>query len=92
MSATKEQFNRIVLKNIGIKSKVTESRQAFGIEIPGTRSSNVQPIYQVKNKEDIAPNIQRKIDDIFKKQGRDLSKITLTEYLNAYYSIMRRGF
>lgn len=89
---TKEQFNRIVLKNIGINSRIKDSRQAFGMTLPGTESITTNRIYAVKSKDDIAPNTQKKIDDIFKKQGRDLSKVTLAEYLNAYYSVMRRGF
>lgn len=89
---TKDQFNRTVLKNIGIKSRVTDSRQVFGMTLPGTESITTNRIYAVKTKDDIAPNTQKKIDDIFKKQGRDLSKVTLAEYLNAYYSVMRRRF
>lgn len=89
---SKEQFNRIVLKNVGIKSKITTQREVFGVAIPGTISNSLDRIYAVKSKDDIAHNTQRKIDDIFKKQGRDLSKVTLSEYLNAYYSMTRRGF
>lgn len=88
----RNQFNRIVLKNIGIKSRITDSRQVFGMTLPGTESITTNRIYAVKSKDDIAPNTQKKIDDIFKKQGRDLAKVTLAEYLNAYYSVMRRGF
>lgn len=89
---TKDQFNRIVLKNIGINSRIKDSRGLFGVTIPGTESTTTNRIYSVKSKEDIAPNTQKRIDEIFKKQGRDLSKVTLAEYLNAYYSFKRRGF
>ncbi|HAV4197745.1 TPA: transglycosylase SLT domain-containing protein [Acinetobacter baumannii] len=89
---TKDEFSRAVLKTVGLKASERNVRHVFGIELPGTESLNQKPIYTVKNKEDIAPNYQKKIDDLFKKQGRDLSKVTLAEYLNAYYSMMRRGF
>lgn len=89
---TKDEYGRIVLKTIGLKASERNFRHVFGVEIPGTESLTQKPIYSVKNKDDIAPNYQKKIDGMFEKQGRDLSKVTLAEYLNAYYSMMRRGF
>lgn len=89
---TKDEFSRAVLKTIGLQAKERNFRHAFGFEIPGTESMNQKAIYSVKSKDDIAPNYQKKIDGMFEKQGRDLSKVTLAEYLNAYYSMMRRGF
>ncbi|HHS7219523.1 TPA: transglycosylase SLT domain-containing protein [Acinetobacter baumannii] len=88
---TKDEFSRAVLKTIGLNTKITTSRSLFGVSI-GSSESTLNRIYSVKSKDDIAPNTQKKIDDLFKKQGRDLSKVTLAEYLNAYYSMMRRGF
>ncbi|HHP6600912.1 transglycosylase SLT domain-containing protein [Acinetobacter baumannii] len=88
---TKDEFSRAVLKTIGLNTKITTSRSLFGVSI-GSSESNLNRIYSVKSKDDIAPNTQKKIDDLFKKQGRDLSKVTLAEYLNAYYSMARRGF
>jgi hypothetical protein len=88
---TKDEYGRIVLKTIGLNTKVTNSRSFLGMSI-GDSESTLNRIYSVKSKDDIAPNTQKKIDDLFKKQGRDLSKVTLAEYLNAYYSMARRGF
>ncbi|HFE8233160.1 TPA: transglycosylase SLT domain-containing protein, partial [Acinetobacter baumannii] len=88
---TNDEFSRAVLKTIGLNTKITTSRSLFGVSI-GSSESNLNRIYSVKSKDDIAPNTQKKIDDLFKKQGRDLSKVTLAEYLNAYYSMARRGF
>lgn len=88
---TKDEFSRAVLKTIGLNTKITTSRSLFGVSI-GSSESTLNRIYSVKSKDDIAPNTQKKIDELFKKQGRDLSKVTLAEYLNAYYSMMRRGF
>ncbi|HHP4880135.1 transglycosylase SLT domain-containing protein [Acinetobacter baumannii] len=88
---TKDEFSRAVLKTIGLNTKITTSRSLFGVSV-GDSESTLNRIYSVKSKDDIAPNTQKKIDDLFKKQGRDLSKVTLAEYLNAYYSMMRRGF
>ncbi|HHP8085469.1 TPA: transglycosylase SLT domain-containing protein, partial [Acinetobacter baumannii] len=88
---TKDEFSRAVLKTIGLNTKITTSRSLFGVSI-GSSESTLNRIYSVKSKDDIAPNTQKKIDDLFKKQGRDLSKVTLAEYLNAYYSMARRGF
>lgn len=88
---TKDEYSRIILKTIGLNTKITTSRSFLGVSI-GDSESNLNRIYSVKSKDDIAPNTQKKIDDLFKKQGRDLSKVTLAEYLNAYYSMARRGF
>ncbi|HFX6518366.1 TPA: transglycosylase SLT domain-containing protein [Acinetobacter nosocomialis] len=88
---TKDEYGRIILKTIGLSTKITTSRSFLGVSI-GDSESNLNRIYSVKSKDDIAPNTQKKIDDLFKKQGRDLSKVTLAEYLNAYYSMSRRGF
>lgn len=88
---TKDEYGRIILKTIGLNTKITTSRSFLGVSI-GDSESNLNRIYSVKSKDDIAPNTQKKIDDLFKKQGRDLSKVTLAEYLNAYYSMARRGF
>lgn len=88
---TKDEYGRIILKTIGLNTKITTSRSFLGVSF-GDSESNLNRIYSVKSKDDIAPNTQKKIDDLFKKQGRDLSKVTLAEYLNAYYSMARRGF
>lgn len=88
---TNDEYGRIILKTIGLNTKITTSRSFLGVSI-GDSESNLNRIYSVKSKDDIAPNTQKKIDDLFKKQGRDLSKVTLAEYLNAYYSMSRRGF
>ena len=89
---TKDEYGRIVLKTIGLNSQITSSRSFLGVPLTGNSETTLNRIYSVKSKDDIAPNTQRKIDDLFKKQGRDTSKVTLAEYLNAYYSMMRRGF
>lgn len=88
---TNDEYGRIILKTIGLNTKITTSRSFLGVSF-GDSESNLNRIYSVKSKDDIAPNTQKKIDDLFKKQGRDLSKVTLAEYLNAYYSMARRGF
>ena len=89
---TKDEYGRIVIKTIGLNSKITESRSLLGVPLTGNSETTLNRIYSVKSKDDIAANTQKKIDDLFKKQGRDLSRVTLSEYLNAYYSMMRRGF
>ena len=89
---TKDEYGRIVLKTISLNSQITSSRSFLGVPLTGNSEITLNRIYSVKSKDDIAPNTQRKIDDLFKKQGRDTSKVTLAEYLNAYYSMMRRGF
>ncbi|WP_333662718.1 transglycosylase SLT domain-containing protein [Acinetobacter sp.] len=89
---TKDEFGRLVIKTIGLNSKITTTRNFLGVPLTGNSERTLNRVYSVKSKDDIADNTQKKIDDLFKKQGRDLSKVTLSEYLNAYYSMMRRGF
>ncbi len=82
-----EQVNRVVLKNINNQVRVTTSRPFFEDKVEMNR------VYaQVKSKADITDSMKTKIDNIFKKQGRNPNNVTDSEYINAYYSIMRRGF
>ncbi|MFW1952211.1 transglycosylase SLT domain-containing protein [Acinetobacter beijerinckii] len=84
---TREQFDRIVLKNLNRQVQITTSSTFFDDTVELNR------VYaQVKSKDDITDSMKKKIDNIFKKQGRDTSKVSNTEYINAYYSMMRRGF
>ncbi|MGL3996616.1 lytic transglycosylase domain-containing protein [Acinetobacter baumannii] len=84
---TWEQVNRVVLKNINNQVKVTTSRPLFDDKVEYNRVYS-----QVKSKGDITDSMKTKIDNIFKKQGRNPNNVTDAEYLNAYYSMMRRGF
>lgn len=84
---TWEQVNRVVLKNINNQVKVTTSRPFFDDKVEYNRVYS-----QVKSKGDITDSMKTKIDNIFKKQGRNPNNVTDAEYLNAYYSMMRRGF
>ncbi|WP_347016237.1 transglycosylase SLT domain-containing protein [Acinetobacter seifertii] len=84
---TWEQMNRVVLKNINNQVKVTTSRPFFDDKVEYNRVYS-----QVKSKNDISESMKTKIDNIFKKQGRNPSNVTDAEYINAYYSMMRRGF
>ncbi|CAM0757086.1 TPA: transglycosylase SLT domain-containing protein [Acinetobacter baumannii] len=82
-----EQVNRVVLKNINNQVRVTTSLPFFEDKVEMNR------VYaQVKSKADITDSMKTKIDNIFKKQGRNPNNVTDSEYINAYYSIMRRGF
>ncbi len=82
-----DQVNRVVLKNINNQVRVTTSRPFFDDKVEMNR------VYaQVKSKSDITESMKTKIDNMFKKQGRNPNNITDSEYINAYYSIMRRGF
>ncbi|EMT2447112.1 transglycosylase SLT domain-containing protein [Acinetobacter baumannii] len=84
---TWDQINRITLKNINNKVQITTSRPFFDDKVELNR------VYaQVKSKSDMTDSMRKKIDDIFKKQGRNLGTVTDSEYLNAYYAMMRRGF
>ncbi|HHM2325286.1 TPA: transglycosylase SLT domain-containing protein [Acinetobacter baumannii] len=84
---TWEQVNRVVLKNINNQVKVTTSRPFFDDKVEYNRVYS-----QVKSKGDITDSMKTKIDNIFKKQGRNPNNVTDAEYVNAYYSIMRRGY
>ncbi|EMB4475527.1 transglycosylase SLT domain-containing protein [Acinetobacter baumannii] len=84
---TWEQVNRVVLKNINNQVKVTTSRPFFDDKVEYNRVYS-----QVKSKGDITDSMKTKIVNIFKKQGRNPNNVTDAEYINAYYSIMRRGF
>ncbi|MFZ6501774.1 transglycosylase SLT domain-containing protein [Acinetobacter baumannii] len=84
---TWEQVNRVVLKNINNQVKVTTSRPFFDDKVEYNRVYS-----QVKSKGDITDSMKTKIDNIFKKQGRNPNNVTDAEYINAYYSIMRRGY
>ncbi|RSO56917.1 transglycosylase [Acinetobacter pittii] len=82
-----DQVNRVVLKNINNQVRVTTSRPFFDDKVEMNR------VYaQVKSKADITDSMKTKIDNIFKKQGRNPNNVTDSEYINAYYSMMRRGF
>ncbi|MEX5367400.1 transglycosylase SLT domain-containing protein [Acinetobacter haemolyticus] len=84
---TWEQINRLALKNINSKVKITTSRPFFDDKVETNR------VYaQVKRKADITPTMLQKIEDVFKKQGRNINSVTEAEYLTAYYAMMRRGF
>ncbi|MCH7392420.1 transglycosylase SLT domain-containing protein [Acinetobacter dispersus] len=84
---TWDQINRLTLKNINNKVQITTSRPFLDDKVELNR------VYaQVKNKGDMTDSMKKKIDDIFKKQGRNLGTVTDSEYLNAYYAMMRRGF
>ncbi|EOR08157.1 transglycosylase SLT domain-containing protein [Acinetobacter tandoii] len=81
------QIDRLVLKNLNTNVKITTTGFFGGSEIELNRMYS-----QVKKKADITPKMLAKISDTFKKQGRNPDKVTDSEYLNAYYSLMRRGF
>ncbi|WP_457794260.1 transglycosylase SLT domain-containing protein [Acinetobacter baumannii] len=82
-----DQVNRVVLKNINNQVRVTTSRPFFDDKVELNR------VYaQVKSKTDITESMKTKIDNMFKKQGRNPNNVTDSEYINAYYSMMRRGF
>lgn len=82
-----EQVNRVVLKNINNQVRVTTSRPFFDDKVELNR------VYaQVKSKSDITDSMKTKIDNMLKKQGRNPNNVTDAEYINAYYSFMRRGF
>lgn len=84
---TWDQINRLTLKNINNKVQITTSRPFLDDKVELNR------VYaQVKSKGDITDSMRKKIDDIFKKQGRNLGTVTDSEYLNAYYAMMRRRF
>lgn len=81
------QISRLVLKNLNTNVKITTTG------VFGGSSTELNRMYaQVKRKSDITPKMLDKISDTFKKQGRNPDKVTDSEYLNAYYSLMRRGF
>lgn len=84
---TWEQVSRVVLKNINNQVKVTTSRPFFDDKVEYNRVYS-----QVKSKGDITDSMKTKIDNIFRKQGRNPNNVTDAEYINAYYSIMRRGY
>lgn len=84
---TWDQVNRVVLKNINRQVKVTTSRTFFDDKVELNRVYS-----QVKSKADITDSMKAKIDNIFKKQGRNPNNVTDSEYVNAYYSFMRRGY
>ncbi|WP_213386136.1 transglycosylase SLT domain-containing protein, partial [Acinetobacter baumannii] len=84
---TWDQVNRVVLKNVNRQVQITTSRPFFDDKVELNRVYN-----QVKSKGDITDSMRTKIDNIFKKQGRNPSNVTDAEYINAYYSMMRRGF
>lgn len=84
---TWDQVNRVVLKNINNQVKVTTSRPFFDDKVEYNRVYS-----QVKSKNDISDSMKTKIDNIFKKQGRNPNNVTNAEYINAYYTFMRRGF
>ncbi|MDC5277837.1 transglycosylase SLT domain-containing protein, partial [Acinetobacter baumannii] len=84
---TWEQVNRVVLKNINNQVKVTTSRPFFDDKVEYNRVYS-----QVKSKGDITDSMKTRIDNIFRKQGRNPNNVTDAEYINAYYSIMRRGY
>lgn len=84
---TWEQVNRVVLKNINNQVKVTTSGPFFDDKVEYNRVYS-----QVKSKGDITDSMKTKIDNIFRKQGRNPNNVTDAEYINAYYSIMRRGY
>lgn len=84
---TWEQASRVALKNINRQVKVTTSRPFFDDKVEMNRVYS-----QVKSKADITDSMRSKIDNIFKKQGRNPSTVTDSEYMNAYYSFMRRGY
>ncbi len=84
---TWDQLNRVVLKNINRQVKVTTSRTFFDDKVELNRVYS-----QVKSKADITDSMKAKIDNIFKKQGRNPNNVTDSEYVNAYYSFMRWGY
>lgn len=81
------QIDRLVLKNLNTNVKITTTGFFGGSETELNRMYS-----QVKKKSDITPKMLDKISDMFRKQGRNPDKVTDSEYLNAYYSLMRRGF
>ena len=86
-SLTWQQINRLVLKNINTNVNSTYSR------LIGSDYTETNRMYsEVKKKSDISVKMRDKITEMFKIQGRNPDKVTDSEYLNAYYSMMRRGF
>jgi hypothetical protein len=82
-----DQVNRVVLKNINNQVRITTTRPFFDDKVELNR------VYaQVKSKSDITDSMKTKIDNMLKKQGRNPNNVTDSEYINAYYSMMRRGF
>lgn len=84
---TWDQINRLTLKNINNKVQITTSRPFFDDKVEQNRVYS-----QVKRKADITQSMLQKLDNLFKKQGRNTDNVTDAEYLNAYYAMMRRGF
>ncbi|MBZ6534041.1 transglycosylase SLT domain-containing protein [Acinetobacter seifertii] len=82
-----DQVNRVVLKNVNRQVQITTSRPFFDNKVELNRVYN-----QVKSKSDISDSMKTKIDNIFKKQGRNPNNVTNAEYINAYYTFMRRGY
>lgn len=82
-----DQVNRVVLKNVNRQVQITTSRPFFDDKVELNRVYN-----QVKSKGDITDSMRTKIDNIFRKQGRNPNNVTDSEYINAYYTLMRRGF
>ena len=80
-------MNRVVLKNVNRQVQITTSRPFFDDKVELNRVYN-----QVKSKGDITDSMRTKIDNIFRKQGRNPNNVTDSEYINAYYTLMRRGF
>ncbi|MCH7333485.1 transglycosylase SLT domain-containing protein [Acinetobacter modestus] len=84
---TWDQINRLTLKNINNNVKITTTSPFFADKVEQNRVYS-----QVKKKADITPTMLQKLDNLFKKQGRNTDNVTDAEYLNAYYAMMRRGF
>lgn len=86
-SLTWQQINRLVLKNINTNIKTTFS------PLIGKDTIETNRLYaEVKKKSDISQKNLDRINEIFKQQGRNPNKVTDSEYINAFYSMMRRGF
>lgn len=86
-SLTWQQINRLVLKNINTNVKTTFS------PLIGKDTVETNRLYaEVKKKSDISQKNLDRINEIFKQQGRNPNKVTDSEYINAFYSMMRRGF
>ncbi|MFU8927752.1 transglycosylase SLT domain-containing protein [Acinetobacter puyangensis] len=84
---TLDQINRTVLKNVNTNVRVTTSG-IFG----GSESELNRMYSQVTKKDDILPDTLKKIKQQFKNQGRNPDKVNDSEYINAYYRMMRRGY
>lgn len=84
---TWEEMNRVTLKNVG-RMATFKYNKTFGDDV-----IEKNRVYAAVRSKDLIPKANLdKITQMFKSQGRNPEKVTETEYLNAFYTMMRRGF